>query len=340
MKAGNTPTDDPRFPDEETKKIVEQMKAEGQEAPVSEEPKPEEPKEEPKEKEPEKPEEPEQKPESEEPEPVKVEEPKGEEGKKVEEKPKKREVLIPITKVKQNEKILRDESEKKLQEKDREISDLKNKIATLESGSSGDQVDKISKIATDVASRHDASPELVSDILKSAAELQQQGTTLPKEVLDQLEAVKAIKAEMDERKRADEIVAHFDDEFATEFTSQSESARVMTEEIRSSGLTMKEFKERLQNKVLGEGGEKYERLSLTEAYQLLKAELLPKKSKSADASRGRTTTGKTETDNPRSIDDYSPEEIAEMSDEEFERLSTALGKNSKSKVIRRGRPIN
>lgn len=334
-RATSTPTNDSRYPDQETADIVEQMKKEGFEPPVAEEPqKPaKEDEEEPEKKEkpaPKKKEESEEEETEKEPE----KEPKAPESTEKEEAEKpRRQVLIPVARVKQNEKKLRDE-----------ISDLKKQLAAQgadpKSDEVVDKVEQITKTATTLAEKHTADPELVKDILKAAAEFNKQGVTIPQELADALGTIKSMKDEMDQQKETEKIMNQYDDEFSKDFNGRSEDAKARAEEIRATGLSLAEFKERLQALVLGEEGEKYSKLSLVEVFQLKRADLLPKKAKSADAARGRTATGKTETADAKTIDEYTPEEIAAMSDEEFEKVSDALGAKSKSKVTRNGRPVN
>lgn len=329
MNVRNTPTDDPRYPDEETKKIVEAMKAEGKDVPVEEEPKAkEEPKQEP---------EPEAEPKDKE-EPKADPEPKAKESEDLDDKPK-RQVLIPIARVKQNEKKMRDEYEGKLSELNNELAKLREaKPNGADSASVDAKVEEITKLATDVATKHTADPELIKDILKSAADLNKKGVEVPPEFKEAIATIEAMKAEKDQQKETEKILTQYDDEFSKEFAGRSDEAKARAEEIRESGLTLKEFKEQLQDLVLGADGEKYAKLSLPEIYQLKKAELLPKRAKSADSSRGRTATGKSETVT-EDLANLSPEEVAEMTDEEFEEYSNNLGKKSKSRVTRRGRPI-
>lgn len=257
-----------------------------------------------------------------------------EKGKK-EEKAKRepRQVLLPIARVKQAEKKLRDEYEAK-------IADLNNQVRTLqEAKGEGSQAKKdnavaaLTAIANDIATKHNSDPELVRDILEKAQELTKTGTEIPAELKDAIAKVQAISQEQEEQRETAAILTQFDDEFQSSITADKD----VVAEIRASGLTLEQFKDRLQEIVLGEDGERYAKLTLREVLDLKKADLLPKRAKSADASRGRTTNGTSAPSGTKTMP--TKEEMDSMSDEEFEKVSEELGSSSKSHITRRGRPI-
>lgn len=249
----------------------------------------------------------------------------------------RRQVLIPVARVKQNEKKLRDEYDGKISELTNQVTSLKEQIAKgggtpADKAAQEAKVEQLTKLATDIATKHNAEPELVKDILASFSELTKAGTQVPTELAEAVKTIQAFKAEQDEQRETQQILQQFEDEFSSHIAGNADLAN----EIRASGLTLDQLKERIRDVVLGEEGEKYAKLSLPEVLALKKADLLPKKAKSAEQTRQRAGTGSSETGETKLL---TAEEINAMSPEEFAKYSEEMGKASKSRITRRGRPV-
>ncbi|QGH73077.1 MAG: IncA protein [Podoviridae sp. ctviO18] len=266
----------------------------------------------------------------------------------------RRQVLIPVVKVKQREKQLKQELETKFSQ---QITDLTNQITTLkeqlEAGKGNkdkvdDKVEALTKVATEIAEKHGTDASMVEDILKAVKDLVSAGIKLPDELKDAVSTIKELKAKDEKRqaedkeeKETEEILGQFDIEFSEGEDKDGNATGIennpdIVKEVRASGLTLEEFKERLQDLVLGEDGERYAKLTLVEVYQLKKSELLPKKKKSADSQSGRSSSGESVSDD-EDLSLPSPEEQEEMiKNGTFGEFSDKLGKRSKSKVHRRG----
>lgn len=249
----------------------------------------------------------------------------------------RRQVLIPVARVKQNEAKIRAEFEGKLSELTKQVTTLQKQIADggtqAQEDAQKEQVAKLTKMASDIATAHDTDPAVILEILKAATSLQKAGVELPKELTESVTALTADKAKRDEEAETLGILTAFDDEFAESIGKDA----TLKEDIRASGLTMEQFKERLQEIVLGEDGEKYAKLTLPEVLALKRADLLPKKAKTADGVRQRTATGTSDTDDNK---EPTAEEIRQMvADGTFEAYSEKRGKSAKSHITRGGRPI-
>ncbi len=249
----------------------------------------------------------------------------------------RRQVLIPVARVKQNEARIKAEFEGKISELTNQVTTLQKQIAEGGTQAQEDaqkaQVEKLTKMASDIATAHDTDPAVILEILKAATYLQKAGVDLPKELTESVATLTADKAKRDEEAETLGILTAFDDEFAESIGNDAK----LKEDIRASGLTMEQFKERLQEIVLGEDGEKYAKLTLPEVLALKRADLLPKKAKTADGVRQRTATGASDTDDNR---EPTAEEIRQMvADGTFEAYSEKRAKASKSHITRGGRPI-
>lgn len=352
-----TPTDDPRYPDAETKKIAEELEKQGIQLPFksSESPAPKDDladddengddngedakKEQPEKKEDKKPEKEKAEPKSDE---AKADNP---DDKKPDDKQPKRQVMIPIARVKQAEKELRTKLE---QAHAAQISELTNQVKELQEKAAKGQpnaaqaeaekdikVEELTKVANSIAEKHDTDPELVKDIIAAVQNMSKQGVDIPKELTEAVEIIKQNKANADaeeaDRRQTEVTLSKYEDEFHVKILANPTIAA----EIRNAGLTMDQYKERLQELVLGEAGERYATLDLDEVHQLKKADLLPKKAKSAESQHTHATSGSS--DSGREL---SAEEINAMSPEEFAKFSDSLGKRGRSRVSRNGRPIN
>lgn len=335
-----TPTDDNRYPDAETKKIVEELEKQGiksefrtpESAPITDDESDED-------------EDDESKKEESKPEEIKKEEKQEkvelkDENNKPEDKQFKRPVMIPIARVKQNEKELKRQLESSFSDK---ISELTNQVQKLQqqidSGSATQKqadsqdakLEELTKTANSIAEKHGSDPELVTDLLKAVQSMTQKGVEIPEELSDAIKTIKQNKEEIDHQRESQKILAQYDDEYHTNILSDKSIA----DEIRASGLTLDEFKSKMSELVLGEEGDRYSRLTLKEVYALKKADLLPKKAKTAESQYNRLTTGSSES----GAKELSADEIRNMSIEEFAKYSDSLGK-SKSRITRNGRPIN
>lgn len=253
----------------------------------------------------------------------------------------RRQVMIPVARVNQRIKETRQQVEAEYSGK---ITDLTNQVTTLQEqlnkGNGSQQkvdtsVEKLTQVATEIAEKHNSDPELVKDILSSFQQLNKAGVEIPAELKDAIERIRKFDADHKEREETDAILNQYQDEFQKEIAGNAD----LVNEIRASGLTLDEFKERLQELVLGEDGGRYAKLSLSEVLAMRRADLLPAKKKSADSSRQRTVTGQSEAD-PDNFRMLSAEEINAMTPEEFQKYSDDLGKNQKSRITRRGQPIN
>lgn len=330
-----TPTDDSRYPDKETKDIVEQLEKEGVKPLTDPSSKSDEDDEEG---EPEggKGKEPDKKPDEPEKKPDDPDKPDTTEKKPDQQRQDRRQVLIPIARVKQNEKKMRDEFTTQISDLTNQVKTLQDQVAKGTPGAEAALDDKVAKLkerAAAISTKHGADPDFIQDILATFQELAQAGVKAPPELAKAVETIEAIKAETDAQAEVDATLTKYDDEFATQISGNKD----LVDQIRASGLTIEQFKERMQELVLGEDGEKYAKLSLSEVYALKRDDLLPKKAKSAEAPHGRTTTGASDSGGETKL--VSAEEIKDMTEEEFQKYSDNLGKQSRSRLTRNGRPV-
>ncbi len=360
-KVRTTPSKDPRFPDDETRQIAEELEKNGHKPLEEHEPvqheddedeedegdEPETPKKPVKKAKPAKAPKKETDEETDEDDEEDEDETEDDETEDEEEEVKpRRQVLIPIARVKQNEKRLRAELEGKISELTTQVETLQKQVTGAGDGGEqaqakqADKVKKLTDIATAIAEKHDSDPELVKEILASAAALNDAKVELPKELTDAVARLDAAQKKRDEedaeKDETDEILGQYEEEFTETFSVKTDEGKTLVAQIKASGLTIEQFKERLQDLVLGEEGEKFAKLSLTEVFELKKSKLLPKKAKSADGGSGRTATGQSEASDTELL---SAEEINAMSPQEFEQYSERMAKGTRPRIQRRGRPV-
>lgn len=310
----------PIINDEETKSILADMKADGIEA-VGQEPT-KEPTKEP------------------EPVPEAKDEPKSEvvdpQTKEPQEEPKDAETttktddegrkvqFLPIGQVKAEKKAL----EKRLRgEFDSERGTLQSTIDTLTSQLQGKTTGERREIKAEitdevkkVAEKWSVEPEMVLDILALTP------TPEPQPALS--EEDREVLAHARERAEADHQISQFNEHFEKEVAASDELRKA----IEDRGYSLSEVKSKLQTFALGTEGEPYAKVPLDEILTLKLAHLLPQKKKTAEPGRGGTASG---TQKGYSKDSMpTPEEIAAMTPEEFDKFSDDLGKGSMN-VIRR-----
>jgi len=264
-------------------------------------------------------------------------------GKKPEEKPigDPKETLI----VAQKRQIK--ELEKRIETETAELKQQIEKLTTQINSGSGkapdtkakidNSAEKLEQLVNTIVEQAEGAiePGVVKSILEAAKQLVASGNQLSPELTEKLEKFDKREAELTAQKEEQDTIAtetqHFNDEFKHEIADNEDVKKI----VADSGLTMDEVKAKIQSFVYSEAGVRYAGVPLGELFTLKRSLFVPEKKKSAEHSRGGSTSGETQDDRLKTA-----AEIAAMTIPEFEKYSNEMASKSKSTITRRGKPIN